>query len=155
MPERRTRQLTAVLEVVGAACDHPTAAEVFRRVRGRLPRVSLATVYRNLEKLAADDRIRVVRTASSAARFDGMLERHDHFVCEGCNAVQDVPPRAAPADFSRLAKAGYAVTAHALTIYGVCPGCAPSRGSRLVEPRATAGLLARPRGRRLPGPEVG
>ncbi|MGH3055349.1 MAG: transcriptional repressor, partial [Gaiellaceae bacterium] len=53
MRERRTRQLTAVADVVNAAHDHPSAEEVHRRVRRKLPRVSLGTVYRNLQKLSA------------------------------------------------------------------------------------------------------
>ena len=48
MKERRTRQLAAVADVVNAAHDHPSAEDVHRRVRRKLPRVSLGTVYRNL-----------------------------------------------------------------------------------------------------------
>ena len=51
---RLTRQRRIILEVVHATDAHPTAAFVYRRVRRRLPRVSLATVYRNLRRLAAE-----------------------------------------------------------------------------------------------------
>ena len=55
---RHTRQLAAILEAVSAAHDHPTAEQVYSRVRDRLPRVSLGTVYRNLQKLAEQQRVR-------------------------------------------------------------------------------------------------
>src|SRR5207302_1885109 len=51
---RLTRPRRIILDVVRATDAHPTAAFVYRRVRRRLPRVSLATVYRNLRMLAAD-----------------------------------------------------------------------------------------------------
>lgn len=124
MKERRTRQLAAVADVVNAAHDHPSAEEVHRRVRRKLPRVSLGTVYRNLQKLAAQQHIRVVQLADRATRYDGMLEEHDHFMCERCGAVTDLlrKPSAAP-NMSHLGRAGYVVHSLTLTYYGVCPKC--------------------------------
>jgi Fe2+ or Zn2+ uptake regulation protein len=122
--ERRTRQLAAVEEIVNAAHDHPSAEEVHRRVRRKLPRVSLGTVYRNLQKLAGQQRIRVVQLADSATRYDGMLEEHDHFMCERCGAVSDLLRWHGPAPrLPDLGRAGYLVRSHALTYYGVCPKC--------------------------------
>jgi Fe2+ or Zn2+ uptake regulation protein len=124
MRERRTRQLAAVADVVNAAHDHPSAEEVHHRVRRNLPRVSLGTVYRNLQKLAAQQQIRVVQLADRAARYDGMLEDHDHFMCERCGAVTDfLRKRSARPSWPELGRAGYAVHSHALTMYGICPKC--------------------------------
>ncbi len=124
MKERQTRQLLAVYDVVSVARDHPSAEEVYRRVRRRFPRVSLGTVYRNLQKLAAQRRVRVVQLADRAACYDGMVEDHDHFLCERCGAVTDLVRReAAPPDCRTLARAGYVIGAHTLTIYGLCPKC--------------------------------
>jgi Fe2+ or Zn2+ uptake regulation protein len=135
MKERRTRQLSAVADVVNAARDHPSAEEVHRRVRHKLPRVSLGTVYRNLQKLAAQQQIRVVQLANRAARYDGMMEEHDHFMCEQCGTVNDLPRKRSirPASPS-LGRAGYAVRSHALTFYGLCPKCrAAATGKRSAD----------------------
>ncbi len=124
MKERQTRQLAAVYDVVQAARDHPTAGEVYRRVRRRLPRVSLGTVYRNLQKLAAQQQVRVVHLVHRAARYDGMLAEHDHFLCERCGEVRDLARHDAPQPrWAALGRAGYAVRAHAVSIYGTCPSC--------------------------------
>ena len=138
MKERRTRQLATVFEVVVAAHDHPTAEEVHARVRRRLPHVSLGTVYRNLQKLAAQQQVRVVHLADRAARYDGMLGDHDHFACERCGAVTDLPQHSAtPSDRLALTRAGFVVRAHVLTFYGLCPKCRSHRPG-----------MARGRGRR-------
>lgn len=134
MKARRTRQLSAVADVVSAAHDHPSAEEVHRRVRHKLPRVSLGTVYRNLQKLAAQQQIRVVQLADRAARYDGMIEEHDHFMCEQCGTVSDLlrKRRGRPAS-PDLGRAGYVVRSHALTLYGLCPRCrAATDGRRSV-----------------------
>ena len=97
MKQRATRQLTAVHEVLAAATDHPTAEQVYHRVRQRLPNVSLGTVYRNLDKLREQGRLRVVRLGGGQAHYDAMLDEHDHFVCERCGSVHDLTAEAAPA----------------------------------------------------------
>ena len=51
---RLTRPRRMILDVVRATAAHPTAAFVYQCVRRRLPRVSLATVHRNLRRLAAE-----------------------------------------------------------------------------------------------------
>jgi Fur family transcriptional regulator, peroxide stress response regulator len=131
MKGRRTRQLAAVAEVVNAAHDHPSAEEVYRRVRRKLPRVSLGTVYRNLQKLSAQQQIRVVQLADRASRYDGMLEEHDHFMCERCSVVTDLLRQHSIApDPPDLGRAGYVVRRHALTYYGVCPKCRETTGGK-------------------------
>src|SRR2546425_7968361 len=87
---RLTRQRRIILEVVRATDAHPTAALVYRRVRRRLPRVSLATVYRNLRTLAAEGFIGE-RADASGLRFDGNTAPHDHFTCVTCGRIYDVP----------------------------------------------------------------
>lgn len=131
MKPRRTRQLAAVFDVVRAAHDHPTAEEVCARVRRRLPRVSLGTVYRNLQKLAAQQELRIVHVADRPARYDPMVQDHDHFLCEACGRVSDLARMAeARPDCSRLRASGYHVRAHAVTLYGLCPQCSHSKPKR-------------------------
>src|SRR5437762_13591785 len=67
---RLTRPRRIILDVVRATDAHPTAAFVYRRVRRRLPRVSLATVYRNLQMLAAEGFL-AERADAAGMRFDG------------------------------------------------------------------------------------
>ena len=121
--QRATRQLAAIYDVLAAATDHPTAEQVFQRVRRRLPRVSLGTVYRNLDKLREQGQLRVVRLRGGQARYDAIVDGHDHFVCERCAAVLDLPRAAAP-EVEGLREAGCVVRWHTTSIYGLCAGCA-------------------------------
>ena len=131
MTQRATRQLAAVYEVLAASRDHPTADQVFRRVRDTLPRVSLGTVYRNLEKLREQGRLRVIRLGSGEAHYDAMVAAHDHFVCERCHAVHDLAGAATPPAAPRLPADGCVVHWHTTALYGLCGECAgEARGPR-------------------------
>jgi Fe2+ or Zn2+ uptake regulation protein len=121
---RRTRQLDAVAAAVQQARDHPTAAEVYARVRQTLPRTSLGTVYRNLDKLVADGRVATVHLGRGSVRYDGMVDVHDHFVCDRCGRITDLAAQAQPAvDMASLRRRGFGVRTHRLAVYGLCAGC--------------------------------
>src|SRR2546426_8740450 len=90
---RLTRPRRLILDVVRATDAHPTAVFVYQRVRRRLPRVSLATVYRKLRMLAAEGFL-AERTDAGGLRFDGNTGPHDHFTCLSSGRIYDVPARA-------------------------------------------------------------
>ena len=120
---RLTRQRRIILEVVRATDAHPTAALVYRRVRRRLPRVSLATVYRNLRTLAAEG-VLTERADPSGVRFDGNTASHDHFTCVACGRIYDVPARTDRAVRARVAsRTGFEVLNHRTEFYGRCGAC--------------------------------
>ena len=123
---RLTRARRVILEIVRASDAHPSAAAVHRDVRRRLPRVSLATVYRNLRMLAAEGLLSE-RAATTGLRFDGNTAPHDHFTCVACGRIYDVP--APPARVVRLrAQAGFEVLSRRIEFYGYCSRHRKGRG---------------------------
>jgi Fe2+ or Zn2+ uptake regulation protein len=125
---RLTRPRRIILDVVRATDAHPTAAFVYERVRRLLPRVSLATVYRNLRMLAAEGFL-AERTDAAGLRFDGNTGPHDHFTCLTCGRIYDVPARAAPSARRRIAvRTGFEVLDHRTEYYGRCGACRRQRG---------------------------
>ncbi len=123
MKTRATRQLATTYDVVAAGRDHPTARQVFERVRGQMPQVSLGTVYRNLEKLRQQGRLRVVRLDAGVAHYDAMVEPHDHFVCESCGAVTDLARDPARAEGGPRVADGCLVRWQTTAVYGTCRPC--------------------------------
>lgn len=125
---RKTRQLEQVFAALQGDHSHPFAQEIYRRVHKRLPRISLATVYRNLHSLVEEGKIRTLLLDGQGARYDPETSEHDHFVCERCGRVDDLFLRARRRiDLTSLAKRGYVVTTHDLTVHGMCQVCAARR----------------------------
>lgn len=120
----RTRQRTRLIEVLRESDAHPTAAQLYEALLPEFPQLSLGTVYRNLEVLKAEGKLDEVPTRGPALRYDGNLEPHHHFVCEGCGTIQDIAlrePRALRAGLRRK----YRLRARGLrvTFYGLCEEC--------------------------------
>jgi Fe2+ or Zn2+ uptake regulation protein len=120
---RLTKPRRLILEAVRATDVHPTAALVYRRVRKRLPRVSLATVYRNLRVLAAEGFL-AERADAAGLRFDGNTAPHDHFTCLACGRIYDVPARRGRAARARMAAhTGFEILNHRTEYFGRCGDC--------------------------------
>lgn len=120
---RKTKQLEVVWEAIKDDSSHPTADQVYARVRERFANVSLGTVYRNLQKLVADEKLQVLMIGRTQ-HFDPLVKRHQHFICEKCGQVFDVLVESRdeikPA---KLPHAGFKVTSHQLAFYGACKHC--------------------------------
>jgi Fur family ferric uptake transcriptional regulator len=122
---RNTRQRQVILEELTKLHDHPTAAELYEVVRQRLPRISLGTVYRNLELLASDGTIRKLEIGGAPSRFDGNTMPHCHVRCVRCGRVDDIPATAAELHAPNLKDlSGYEILGYRLEFNGICPACA-------------------------------
>jgi Fe2+ or Zn2+ uptake regulation protein len=120
---RETRQRRMIYDVVRSAKIHPTAEWVYERVRREMPRVSLGTVYRNLQLLVAEGRLRGW-TRARMTRYDGDLKPHDHFVCESCGLLLDLERVRTPLPSEEGLRAdGHVVTERILDFVGVCRDC--------------------------------
>ena len=85
-----TIQRRVILEELRKLKNHPSAEVLFQIVRMRLPRISLGTVYRNLNQLSDAGIILKLDSVSSQKRFDGNPEPHFHLKCSRCGAIEDV-----------------------------------------------------------------
>ena len=120
---RNTKQLESIWHAVKNDSSHPTADQIYDRVRKKLSHISLGTVYRNLQKLVADDKLQVLMLGR-AQHFDPLVERHQHFICESCDRVFDVMvDRQREITPAKLPHEGFKVTSHRLAFYGVCKHC--------------------------------
>lgn len=119
---RVTRPRLAVYEALRSAHDHPTAEELYRRLRTQPRHMSMATVYNCLEALTRSGLAARLDAGPGAARFEAETQRHHHLICRGCGKVEDVfDPHldnlelAAPDDFQ--------IESHTVHFYGLCADC--------------------------------
>jgi Fur family peroxide stress response transcriptional regulator len=91
---RNTPQREVVYSVLVGKRDHPTADEVFARVKSEMPTISLATVYNCLEALVQCDLVRQVNFERGPTRYCPNLHPHAHFHDEATGATYDIdlPP---------------------------------------------------------------
>jgi Fe2+ or Zn2+ uptake regulation protein len=87
---RMTRQRQEVYRTLMAQRNHPTANEVFMRIKDRLPTISLATVYNCLEALVQHNIIRQVNFDRESSRYCANLSEHGHFHDASTGVIHDV-----------------------------------------------------------------
>ena len=129
---RKTRQLEVVWHEVAGDNSHPTADQIYQRVRRHIPNISLGTVYHNLQKLVAEGKLQVL-TLGRTQHFDPLLDSHQHFICETCGRVYDIlvskDEEILPAS---LLQGGFTVTSQRLAFFGECKSCSgQKKGQRL------------------------
>jgi Fur family ferric uptake transcriptional regulator len=122
--KRHSLQRQVILEELQREKTHPSAQEIFERVRHRLPKISLGTVYRNLEQLAAQGVIRKIEAGGGQRRFDGELSDHYHVRCLYCGRVDDAPlPLLSRLNQTFGKMSEYTILSHRLEFVGICPRC--------------------------------
>lgn len=131
---RMTKQRQCILEELRATKSHPTAEDVCQRVRRRLPRISLGTVYRNLEILSSCGMIQKLELAGWQRRYDGTVENHYHIRCVACGRVDDVDMDTLEFNDAELAEeTGYDIDSHRIEFFGRCSVCKGGKRDEIVD----------------------
>jgi Fur family ferric uptake transcriptional regulator len=127
---RMTRQRQVILEELRSVTSHPSADEIYEMVRKRIPRISLGTVYRNLDILSECGEIQKLELGCSLKRFDGVAKEHYHMRCIECDQVFDAPPESHIRISHKLKECtDFKITGHKLEFIGLCPACSDQHHS--------------------------
>ena len=128
-----SRQRASIKEYLDHTTEHPTADTVYLHVREEFPRISLGTVYRNLNLLADMGEAIKITTPDGGDRFDGNTHPHYHVVCTCCNRVFDLHIDEAHINtMNKLAEEHFdgTIDSHATLFYGTCQDCLTQKTSR-------------------------
>lgn len=122
---RLTPHRRDVFQVLAESTDHPTASDVYDRVKDRSSGISLATVYNCLEHLTTHGLIKQVYLERGQSRYCANLHEHVHFHCDACGKVVDAHP-ATPFDAAKYwnLPEGTKISRVDVAIHGTCPDCA-------------------------------
>jgi Fur family ferric uptake transcriptional regulator len=86
---RLTKQKKAILSYLKKVYTHPTAEIIYEAVKDELPKISLATVYRNLHQMALQGDILELEI-NGEFHYDGHLTAHQHAICSSCGKIIDI-----------------------------------------------------------------
>jgi Fe2+ or Zn2+ uptake regulation protein len=119
-----TPQRLTVFRALLESQDHPSPEMLYERVRGTLPSLSMATVYKILDALGEIGVVREVAVVNDCRRFDANLERHHHLVCTRCKSVVDLYDEALDEVKPSRPLRGFRAREVAVQLLGLCRGCA-------------------------------
>jgi Fur family peroxide stress response transcriptional regulator len=132
MNRKHSRQREEILAVIRETASHPGARWVYERLRDRIPKLSLGTVYRNLTLFRREGRVNAVGVVNGEERFDAVTDPHPHAVCTVCGKVVDLPVPDQTvlrrfADELTRPSAGFGIDYRKTMFCGVCEDCLKQR----------------------------
>jgi Fe2+ or Zn2+ uptake regulation protein len=128
-----TPQRMAIVKELASDDTHPTAQEIFERLRPELPTMSFATVYNTLGALSSAGLCAAMSLSPGSGRFDPNMTAHHHIVCDACGAIRDLSPAGQASPDASSAKAisqaapGFELRAVERIFRGLCASCAKTR----------------------------
>jgi len=127
-----TPQRVLIYQALVGDSSHPTAEQLYQRLRPALPHLSLTTVYAVLNDLAEAGELRRFETGDGQVHYDPDTEPHAELVCLRCHRIQDAPP---PHGRSPLPSEvdGFVILARTELLQGLCPDCSRELAARGVD----------------------
>ena len=122
--ERSTKQKDIIFSTLKSLKTHPTINELYKEVISRDNNIGQATVYRNINKLCENKKIRKIQVGQSIDHYDGDLSPHYHFICDKCNKIIDIFDNECEKIIEKVIKNyDLEVTNYELIISGLCNEC--------------------------------
>jgi len=121
---RLTPQRVELVRLIAASEGHPSAAELYARIKVKFPTMSQATVYKTLTLLKEMSQVYEVGLRDDN-HYDGNRPHpHPHLVCTQCTAILDGDLELDPSSIRRLEEdSGYQIVRTQIVLYGLCPDC--------------------------------
>ncbi len=123
--QRKSKQREGILRVLSVKNYHPTAEDIFEKMKKEFPGLGIATVYRNLDQLNGDGKIVKINIPGDSAHYDGNVEEHYHIICMKCGKIEDVwldLNLEEHVDFKK-AVPDFTVTGYRIDFNGICRDC--------------------------------
>jgi Fur family transcriptional regulator, peroxide stress response regulator len=122
---RITSHRLALLRLVAVSEGHPTAMQLYERLRVQFPTVSLSTIYKTLALLKEDGQVLEIDLRDDS-RYDGNKPfPHPHLICTSCGRITDGDGLAALENIGQQIadQYGFRVLRQQQIFYGLCPDC--------------------------------
>lgn len=121
---RNSRQKEIIKTGLKKFCIHPTAEELYLHLKSENPNLSLATVYRNLNKLAQKGEIKKIEGLSEQIHYDHNNSEHFHMICVECNKICDLPSDMSSSLKEVLSNQNeFEVLSYDIIVKGICNNC--------------------------------
>ena len=121
---RHSKKRDAIWSALNNCKEHPSAEQIYAKLKPDYPDLSLGTVYRNLTLLSDMGELLRLNLGDGMDHFDATTTPHNHFICQKCGRVIDLDME--PLSFvDTTAQKSFkgSITGHVIYFYGICEGC--------------------------------
>jgi Fur family transcriptional regulator, peroxide stress response regulator len=123
-----THHRQVIYETLMAMPGHPSPEEVYAKVRRRIPAISLATVYKNLNRFLKAGLLQEVSVHHGSLRVEVNDHPHHHLVCSSCKKIEDIDSeQIGPLQVRGRLPKGFAVQRLSVDVIGLCARCSSKK----------------------------
>ncbi len=121
---RLTPQRVELVRLIAASEGHPSAAQLYTKIKRQFPTISQATVYKTLSLLKEMGQVLEIDLRDDSHYDGNHPEPHPHLICMKCNRIVDGEVSLSQEAIRQLEQAsGYRLLRPQITFYGLCPDC--------------------------------
>jgi Fur family peroxide stress response transcriptional regulator len=119
-----THQRRVIYDALIAMPGHPSPEEVYAKARKRIPSISLATVYKNLNRFLKAGLLQEMSVHHGSLRVEVNHHPHHHLVCSSCKQIEDIDAeQIGPLHVRGRLPRGFAVQRFSVDVIGLCARC--------------------------------
>lgn len=115
-----TKNGSIILEIIEELTCHPTAEEMYRILHDKGYKMSMATVYNNLNSLSDEGAVRKISIQNQPDRYD-KLTPHDHLICCKCGEIKDMFLKNRRPEIEK--EIGHSIKSYDLQLFHICNKC--------------------------------
>ena len=115
-----TKYEKEVYSIITTSTEHLTVEQIYSVLKKKYPKVVMATVYNNVNKLWKAGCIRKVAVENMPDIYDRTV-KHDHLICQQCGKLADVSLEDLTASLRR--QVGEEFLSYDLKVFYLCPDC--------------------------------
>ena len=125
---KATPQRIAICRIALNSKAHPSAQQVYDKVKKIHPTVSLATVYKTLEVLKGLELVQEINFPKGQARFDPYMNPHINLICLKCGNITDLDDLTVKEITRKVATTTkFKPTGQRMDVYGICQKCSGTK----------------------------
>ena len=121
---RLTPQRVELVRLIAASEGHPSASQLYTKIKLQFPTMSHATVYKTLSMLKEMDQVLEIDLRDDSHYDGNRPQPHPHLICVNCNKIIDGEVSLDAESLMKLEQAsGYKILRPQISLYGLCPDC--------------------------------
>lgn len=121
---KTTPQRIAIYKEILESENHPSADDIYRKVRESHPGISFDTVNRTLVTFTEMGLVEIVEGTGDVRRFDSNNKNHHHFRCKNCGKIIDFYNKSYDSlEIPEDLRENFLVTKVRVLLEGICDSC--------------------------------
>jgi Fur family transcriptional regulator, peroxide stress response regulator len=125
---RLTPQRVELVRLIAVSEGHPSAGQLYAKIKRQFPTMSQATVYKTLSLLKEMNQVLEIDLRDDSHYDGNRPQPHPHLICVKCNKIIDAEVSLDQEALRKLEQAsGYQILRPQIALYGLCPDCREKR----------------------------